>query len=347
MHRLAIAVVSMSAAAFAGPLDPPAGPVEPTNKTLAEVEPRIAVNAENTPGNASYTLIIDEPGSYYLTGNVECETGKSGIRIAADGVTLDLNGFTIMGGDGCVSGIALNSNGVTIRNGMIFDFDNDGIDMVSTHVRATVEDVFVRDCGGDGIDLDGVGVSVARCAVQGADGSGIIVGSTSSVTDCTVINAGFHGISTGENCTVSNNRVLQPAITGINAGNSSIVSDNVVRAGQNGIDAGSLASVTGNLVRFTTVSGISVAANSFVRDNTALQCAIGFRISSGNNLVDSNFAFGGETGFFSQFSTNTIIRNTARNNSMDDYDIGPAQQGPIISGGGVITSDNPWANFGS
>ncbi|MCH8150310.1 MAG: hypothetical protein IH987_20420, partial [Planctomycetes bacterium] len=37
----------------AGNLNPPSGPVTPTMKTLTEVEPRIAINATNTPGDAS------------------------------------------------------------------------------------------------------------------------------------------------------------------------------------------------------------------------------------------------------------------------------------------------------
>src|SRR5437868_1893082 len=54
----------------AGPLNPPAGPVAPSYKTLTEVEPRIAVNATNTPGNSAYSYRITQQGSYYLTGDV-------------------------------------------------------------------------------------------------------------------------------------------------------------------------------------------------------------------------------------------------------------------------------------
>ncbi len=37
----------------AGDLNPPSGPVTPTMKTLTEVEPRIAINATNTPGSGN------------------------------------------------------------------------------------------------------------------------------------------------------------------------------------------------------------------------------------------------------------------------------------------------------
>src|SRR6185295_5336210 len=45
-----LVVVVGTLATFGGPLDPPAGPVAPTGKTLTEVQPRTAVNAANTPG---------------------------------------------------------------------------------------------------------------------------------------------------------------------------------------------------------------------------------------------------------------------------------------------------------
>jgi len=68
--------------AWAGPLDPPAGPVTSTYKTLTEVEPRTAINTTNTPGDADSLFKITQPGSYYLTGNITGVAAKHGIEIA-------------------------------------------------------------------------------------------------------------------------------------------------------------------------------------------------------------------------------------------------------------------------
>src|SRR5690349_6124499 len=80
----------------AGPLTPPAGPVASSYKTLSEVEPRIAINAANTPNlgfNAVYT--IAQPGSYYLAGNLTGQSGNVGILVIASNVTIDLRGYTL------------------------------------------------------------------------------------------------------------------------------------------------------------------------------------------------------------------------------------------------------------
>mgnify|MGYP006424116089 CR=1 FL=1 len=125
-----IGVYTVSVAG-AGDLDPPPGPVAPSMKTLDQVEPRTAVNEENTPGTGSASFVIDEPGSYYLTSNITGEAGKSGISIRASGVTLDLNGFTVEGVDGATNGINVGEltfrQGVRITNGVVRDWPGVGV----------------------------------------------------------------------------------------------------------------------------------------------------------------------------------------------------------------------------
>src|SRR5262249_21787578 len=93
-----LAALTLAAAAgllIAGPLTPPAGPVASSYKTLTEVEPRIAINAVNTPGDNDSVYKITQPGSYYLTGNVQGALNRHGIEIAASNVTVDLMGFEL------------------------------------------------------------------------------------------------------------------------------------------------------------------------------------------------------------------------------------------------------------
>ncbi len=123
------ALLAASASFSAGPLDPPAGPIVPSYKTLTEVEPRTAINATNTPGDAASVYLITQGGSYYLTGNAAGVKGKYTIAVLAENVTIDLNGFTIIGGEGSLHGIFMPSaqRGFTVRNGTIRDHGGCGV----------------------------------------------------------------------------------------------------------------------------------------------------------------------------------------------------------------------------
>ncbi|MBK7403312.1 MAG: hypothetical protein IPJ41_01430 [Phycisphaerales bacterium] len=125
----AAVLLAGAALLFAGPLDPPSGPVSGTYKTLTEVEPRIAISSANTPGDATSLYKITKPGSYYLTGNVTGKSGRYGIYIEADKVTIDLSGFTLSGVAGSLDGIQ-GYEGIrdtTIRNGAVSGWARSGI----------------------------------------------------------------------------------------------------------------------------------------------------------------------------------------------------------------------------
>ena len=74
---------------------------------------------------------ITQPGSYYLTGNLSCDVGKSCIEIAASNVTLDLMGFRILGVPGANYGIVAtgSQSNVTVRNGSVRTFSADGVQL--------------------------------------------------------------------------------------------------------------------------------------------------------------------------------------------------------------------------
>src|ERR1017187_3770343 len=80
-----------------GSLTPPGAPA-PMMKTLDQIEARTPIDAAHTPGDGGNQFIISAPGSYYLTGNVTGVSGKNCISINADNVTVDLNGFALVGG---------------------------------------------------------------------------------------------------------------------------------------------------------------------------------------------------------------------------------------------------------
>jgi hypothetical protein len=87
-----------------------------------------------TPGDApGYPVTIAQPGSYRLSGKLTAPADVHGIVIAASGVTLDLNGFSIegppqncQGGGFCapLNAILVSGprQGITVRNGTTLGF---------------------------------------------------------------------------------------------------------------------------------------------------------------------------------------------------------------------------------
>jgi len=309
-------------AAFAGPLDPPAGPVAPTGKTLAEVEPRIAINSINTPGDSSWMHRITQPGSYYLTGNLVVSPNKSGIFIDAENVTIDLNGFEISysGPDSDSSGIEASDDeiperGCTVKNGAIRGFHGSG---VSLDDSSTVENVRVR---GNGSSSYGILVSshgrVSGCSVTGAN-IGIAASYAAIVENCTSAENSQSGYSVVgavvRGCTAMNN-----ASYGIYAQAGAVVEGN--RLYNNGVASGSAIAIAGE--------------GSVVRDNDIRGGWVGVRLNTGaaDNLVAANRIRG--TGSWPIVMSGQA-QNTFPNNHVAQIITNPASP---------FTATNPFANI--
>lgn len=199
---LMLTTALLCASAQAGDLDPPAGPVDSTFKTLDEVEPRTPLSQETTPGNADSVFKITEPGSYYLTGNLVGEAGKHGIEIASDDVTLDLMGFTVRGVEGSLDGVTIGGSGAVpvvsgaaVRNGTVADWGGRGVDLdlfPGVSSAAVVERLQVRRNGSDGICVQ-AGV-VRDCVSEFNGGFGIASFFTGKIESCFVSSNASDGI---------------------------------------------------------------------------------------------------------------------------------------------------------
>jgi hypothetical protein len=172
----------------------PTGAPAPMMKSLDQVEARTAIT------NTSSTATISQPGSYYLTGNLTVSTG-SGILITTNGVTLDLNGFTIRStvASPTGAGILLSSglSDITIGNG---------------HIRGGVTNNGSGVYSGSGFNyginyssIQPVNMLVSRLSVSGCQFYGIYLGTGDStvVEACTVRTLGNYGIKAAivKNCT--------------------------------------------------------------------------------------------------------------------------------------------------
>jgi len=211
------------AAASAGPLTPPPGPVSPTNKTLQQVEPRTPI--QSLAGTATSMYKITQPGAYYLTGNIDLAPGNdTGIEVGADGVTIDLNGFTLNGvNTDFARAIRVEDgffcDGLRVHNGHITDWGTgvDGLGLygaVFDNLRLTFNDSYGIDAGdkatitncsaivcAGGFYLR-AGGTVSNCSA-GFCGRGFDLGNGAVLTNCHAQDC-FEGFYTNYNNTLSN-----------------------------------------------------------------------------------------------------------------------------------------------
>ncbi len=177
-----------------GALLPGATPV-PTMRTLAQIEPRTPI--ESLAADATATYVISTPGAYYLSaGNVTAASGRAAIAIASNDVTVDLNGFAVVGAAGATRGIELRGNivNVSVRNGSIRNWIGSGVGAASgSPASVTLDDLRISGIAGPAIDLQAASaVTVTRCAISGSR-SGIQLGTASTVMHCSVWNLASSG----------------------------------------------------------------------------------------------------------------------------------------------------------
>lgn len=338
-------VLSLSAAAstLAGPLDPPAGPVSPTFKTLSEAEPRIAVSVVNTPGSATAKFHISSRGSYYLTGNVIGEAGKHGIEITASGVTLDLNGFSLQGVPGSLNGIHMlfHTQNVVIRNGHVRDWGGSGLNTIIDLGR--IEEVTAYRNLQWGID-------------NLADGT-----FTSHIVGCEAYQNGTVGSNTG-NIRGSARTFVHECIShasrghGIVGGEASVIERSIASSSEGiGIAVVSGARVVG-CTASSNATGIEAQNDCVLLDNLCDQNAgAGILVAGTDNRVERNQCTDNGKGFDVDGTGNFIARNTCSGNSLN-WEVAAgnacfvvqAVPSPPISGnnGGVSPgSSDPNANY--
>lgn len=116
-------------------------------------------------GSAGFPIVICNPGSYRLAGNLNVPSGQDGIVINAAHVTLDLNGFTIAGAgnfDGGGRGITSTQSWITVQNGQVTGF------LYGIYLPATVETVRQVTAAGN---FGGITVLSGLVADSTADGN--------------------------------------------------------------------------------------------------------------------------------------------------------------------------------
>jgi hypothetical protein len=299
-----------------GPLNPPAGTVAPTYKTLTDVEPRTAISAAGTPGDADSLYKITQPGSYYLTGNITGTAGKHGIEIASSGVTLDLGGFDLVGqgpASGAFDGISVTVNSltnITVKNGSVRNWGDGGVDLGFLANGARVEKVAAS--GNGGIGISGAIACVITDCTAFSNGAvtpppvgglaGIRASNGSTISNCSASSNSGPGIYVNHGCSISG---CSTYFNGAGAGTAVNVA---------GISTGSACTVTASSAYTNHAHGIYLGDSSSARDCTTQSNArVGIFANPGATLAQCTSSF--NTGHGIQLGdTSTAAGCTVRNN---------------------------------
>jgi hypothetical protein len=137
-----------------------------------------ALSGGVSPGDgAGYPITINQPGHYVLKSNLLVPAGLNGVEITASNVTLDLNGYSVIGPGSCsyqsfvvtCTGGAANAgivaggstSNTTLRNGAVMGF------FLGVHVKnGRVSGLTSSQHSGDGFSF---GTNSDRAAVTASD----------------------------------------------------------------------------------------------------------------------------------------------------------------------------------
>ncbi|HYC57374.1 MAG TPA: hypothetical protein VEL28_20750 [Candidatus Binatia bacterium] len=243
----------------------------------------------------TYPLVISAPGSYVLVENfVVPDVNTSAIRITANDVTLDLDGFVISGPVVCNGYPAICSGSGT----------GDGI--VGVASNAVIRNGTVRGMGRAGISINGGILEGVRAVSNGQHG---ISGVACLIRDSVVAFNGTDGIS-GYGCVITNNVAVGNTATGILMSWSAILGNTALGNGTYGIytDAGAAhdnmtlsngdsgirmfgGTAVGNATYANEIYGIRANTNTGMGFNSAINNMVGETLSGhqlANNLCGND-----------------------------------------------------------
>ena len=330
-----LAVTALAAVFAQGPLTPPGAPA-PVMKTLDQIEPRTVINAANTPGDATSLFKITQPGSYYLAGNINGVAGKHGIVIAADGVTLDLNGFVLLGIFQSLAGVTTTSGfdrNIVVKNGTIRNWNGGGVDFTSHGaISCRLSDLTVSGNAGHGIRA-WESTIVSNCTAFLNSPTGIEAQSACTIVNCTASSNLNHGITASNGCTLTNCASNNNTGTGIITGNACTVS---ACSAHGNFSSGIIAGDDGTLSHCTASGNIGIYGIKAGINSTLTNC------TASNNSHSGTTSYGILTGDACTVDACTASGNTSTNAAHT----GNTGMGIFASGGSTVKNCTASGNTG-
>lgn len=271
--------------------------------------------AENTGcfvgDGALFPVTIGAAGSYRLTSNLAVDENTSAIIVDADHVTVDLNGFAILGPAVC-SGTPTICSSTGSGRGVRMDFGQPWA------VNTTVLNGTIQGMGDRGIQLGnhalvrGVRVSNGQDGINANSGSSFIDNIASWNGRIGIVGAGFEG------CVIKGNAANENGLDGIIGAADCVISGNTASGNaQRGISVNTDATLVGNTVNDNAGIGIEIRGGA-LRGNTVIdngsfgldgepEVGYGENVFEGNNGGNANAQV---TGGGIEIGTNLCGTNT-------------------------------------
>ncbi len=288
---------------------------------------------------------LDWPCSVKLAGTLSMtNTGVSGITVAANDVTIDMAGHTLIG-PGASSGHGIYQadiyRNLRVFNGKAVEWQGlvqAGIYAAGTGTilsdlqtstnyygivagsGSTISDCTANRNGDNGINA-GLGSTLSDCAAYNNGDDGIFADAGSTLSDCSARYNGDHGIWANSGSTFSDCAAYNNGDDGIYAGVGSTISDcAAMNNGNDGIDAGSGSTLSGCAARSNGGDGILAGSGSTLSDCAAsYNTGDGMQVFSDSRVVgcvchNNGFNTGDGAGIHATSSDNRIEGNTCTDN---------------------------------
>jgi parallel beta-helix repeat protein len=213
------------------------------------------------PGDApGYPVTVTAGGSYLLTSNLQGQTGLAGIELATSDVTLDMNGFQLIGTSGTLHGITTTNQPLTrsnlrLVNGVIRNWGGSGVDFAAGQ-NVFIEDVKSSNNGGDGFHSLEL-TTFTNCVARGNGGDGFRTEGHTAIVRGVLAQSNTQGIQVGNRSIVVESVSENNAAEGISCADACVIRNNTVGSNQVGIRfnfAGS--TLIGNTVRSNQETGV-------------------------------------------------------------------------------------------
>jgi parallel beta-helix repeat protein len=282
-------------------------------------ESRIPVYA---PATTSTTIVINSPGSYFLTQNFSSSASPA-ISIQANNVFLDLNGRTVTKTGTGANIIADGYTNITIKNGVLAG-GNNGVSLSVAspdYSHLTLSHLTIQDTTAYALYLQSVYADILSCRFSNTNtgggalgavllqGSGRIIG---NIITATFTNGFYLSSSIGlefkdnviNDFNKSNSTSAGVYLFASNTKGANIVKDNTIVVGNSGS------------------SGIRIndgSMNNIITGNTVRSCTHGIYVESNGNLISHNNL---ATGVYGLYLTATADRNLLDNNVIGGFSFG-------------------------